>query len=104
MNPIWVRLAESGRIGLPAEVRRQAGLASGDYLWVRAEDEGVVTLMTAEAAVRRAQTRARARELLGDAVPTADEFLAEKWEQVALEKRKMRRLLGEEAEATDEVA
>ncbi len=102
MNPIWVQLAESGRIGLPAEVRRQAGLASGDYLWVRAEDEGVVTLMTAEAAVRRAQTRAR--ELLGDAVPTADEFLAEKWEQVALEKRKMRRLLGEEAEATDEVA
>jgi AbrB family looped-hinge helix DNA binding protein len=102
MNPIWVRLAESGRIGLPAEVRRQAGLASGDYLWVRAEDEGVVTLMTAEAAVRRAQ--AQARELLGDAVPTADEFLAEKREQVALVERKMRRLLGEEAEATDEVA
>jgi AbrB family looped-hinge helix DNA binding protein len=102
MNPIWVRLAESGRIGLPAEVRRQAGLASGDYLWVRAEDEGVVTLRTAEAAVRRAQ--ARARELLGDAVPTADEFLAEKREQVALEERKMRRLLGQEAEATDEVA
>ncbi len=76
MNPIWVKIAENGRIGLPAEVRRQAGLSNGDYLWVRAEDEGVITLMTAGAAVRRAQ--ARARELLGDTLPTVDEFLAEK--------------------------
>ena len=102
MNPIWLKITENGRIGLPAEIRRQAGLAKGDHLVVRTEEEGVVTLMTAEAAVRRAQRRAR--ELLGDDVPTVDEFLAYKREQVDLEERKMRRLLGEEAEAAHEVA
>ena len=52
MNPIWVKLAENGRIGLPAAVRKQAGLAKDDQLVVRVEEEGVVTLMTAEAAVQ----------------------------------------------------
>ena len=103
MDPIWVRLAENGRIGLPATVRKQAKLAKGDRLVVRVEEEGVVTLMTGEAAVKRAQRLAH--ELLGDAIPTVDEFLAERREEVAREERKMRELHGETvADAADEVA
>ena len=104
MNPVWVKVAENGRVGLPSETRRRAGLRKGDQLIVRVEEEGVITLMTGEAAVRRAQRLAR--ELLGDNIPSADEVLAYKREQASLEERKMRRLSGEEAEAvtTDEVA
>jgi AbrB family looped-hinge helix DNA binding protein len=102
MNPVWVKLAENGRIGLPAAVRRQAGLRKGDQLWARVEEDGVVTLMTAEAAIRRAQRKAR--ELFGDKLPSVDDFIREKREEAAREERKMRRLLGEEVDAVDEVA
>jgi bifunctional DNA-binding transcriptional regulator/antitoxin component of YhaV-PrlF toxin-antitoxin module len=102
MGPVWVKLAENGRVGLPAAVRRQAGLRKGDQLWARVDEEGVVTLMTAEAAVRRAQRRAR--KLFGEKLPTIDDVIAYKREQAALEERKMRRLLGEEIETVDEVA
>jgi bifunctional DNA-binding transcriptional regulator/antitoxin component of YhaV-PrlF toxin-antitoxin module len=89
---------------LPAAVRRQAGLSAGDNLWVRVEEPGVVVLMTAEAAVRRAQQKAR--ELFGDKLPSVDDFLADKREEVEREELKMRRLLGEEEDtgAVDEVA
>ena len=103
MKPVWVKVTENGRIGLSAAVRRQAGLSAGDDLWVRVEEPGVVVLMTAEAAVRRAQQKAR--ELFGDKLPSVDDFLADKREEVEREERKMRRLLGEEEDtgAVDEV-
>ena len=68
----------------------------------RVEEEGVVTLMTAEAAVRRVQRMAR--ELFGDKLPTVDEYLAEKREDVAREERKMQRMLGEIPADIDEIA
>ena len=104
MNPVWVTLAENGRIGLPAAIRKQAGLAKGDKLVVRVEEEGVVTLMTAEAAVRHVQRKAR--ELFGDKMPTVDEFLAERREDYQRDLRKTEQLHGaeEDASAVDEVA
>ena len=102
MNPVWVKLADNGRVTLPSALRREAGLRKGEELWIRVEEEGVVVLMTAEAAVRQGQKLAR--ELLGDALPTADEVIIEKRAQAALEERRMRRLLGREARPADEVA
>jgi AbrB family looped-hinge helix DNA binding protein len=102
MNPVWVKVADNGRIGLPAEIRRRAGLSKGDELVTRVEEEGVVTLMTAEAAVRRVQRMAR--ELFGDKLPTVDEYLAEKREDVAREERKMQHMLGEIPADIDEIA
>ena len=79
-------------------------LAKGDRLVVRAEEEGVVTLMTAEAAVRRVQRKAR--ELFGDKIPTVDKFLAERRENYLRDLRKTQQLHGEEEDAStvDEVA
>ncbi len=45
-----------------------------------------------------------ARERFGDRLPSVDDLLAHKREEVALEQRKLRRLAGEEATASDEVA
>ena len=104
MNPVWVTLTENGRIGLPAAIRKQAGFAKGAQLVARVEEEGVVTLMTAEAAVRRVQRKAR--ELFGDKMPTVDEFLAERREDYQRDLRKTEQLHGaeEDASAVDEVA
>ncbi len=104
MNPVWVTLAENGRIGLPAAIRKQAGFAKGDQLVVRVEEEGVVTLMTVEAAVRRVQRKAR--ELFGDKMPTVDEFLAERRDDYQRDLRKTQELHGaeEDARAVDEGA
>jgi AbrB family looped-hinge helix DNA binding protein len=104
MAKTWVTVATNGRVSLPIEVRRKLGIERGGDLLLDGDGEaGVVTLMTAEAAVRRVQRLAR--ELLGDDLPTVDEFLAERREEAAREERKMRRLAGEEeAGVADEVA
>ena len=103
MATAWVKVSSNGRLSLPVEVRRQLGLEKGGDLVLSREEDGAVTLMTAEVAVLRVQRLAR--ELLGDKVPTVDEFIAHKREQAALEERKMQRLTGgEKAAGTDEVA
>ena len=104
MVKAWITVAANGRVSLPVEVRRRLGVERGGDLLLDDEGEaGAVTLRTAEATVRRVQRLAR--ELLGDNLPTVDEFLAERREEVAREERKMRRLAGEEdVSTTDEVA
>jgi bifunctional DNA-binding transcriptional regulator/antitoxin component of YhaV-PrlF toxin-antitoxin module len=102
MTTAWVRVAANGRLSLPVEVRRQLGVEKGGDLVLSRAEDGAVTLMTAEAAVRRVQRLARER--FGDKLPSVDEFLAYKREQAALEERKMRRLAGEEVVDADEIA
>ena len=104
MTKTWVSVAPNGRLSLPIDVRRKLGIERGGDLLLDADDEpGVVTLRTTVAAVKRVQRLAR--ELLGDSLPSVDEFLAERREEAAREERKMRRLLGEdEASVADEVA
>jgi AbrB family transcriptional regulator, stage V sporulation protein T len=102
MRPVWVKVAANGRISLPVEIRRQLGVEKGGDLVLSRDADGAVTLMTAEAAVRRVQRLARER--FGDKLPSVDDFLAYKREQAALEERKLRRLTGAEAADADEVA
>ena len=102
MAAAWVKVAPNGRLSLPIEIRRQLGVEKGGDLVLGDIEDGAVTLMTAEASVRRVQRLAR--ELFGDRLPSVDEFLAYKREQAALEERKMRRLAGEEVAEADEIA
>ena len=102
MPSVWVKVASNGRTCLPVEIRRQLGVEKGGDLVLSREEDGAVTLMTAEAAVRRVQRLARER--FGDKLPSVDDFLAYKREQAASEERKMRRLTGEEGADADEVA
>src|SRR3712207_6488211 len=106
MAKTWLTVAASGCARPPAQGRRKLGIERGGDLLLDDDGEaGVVTLMTAEAAVRRVQRLAR--ELLGGSLPTVDEFLAERREEAARQERKLRRLAGEEEEEAgvpDEVA
>lgn len=102
MSTSWVKVSANGRLSLPVEIRRQLGVERGGDLVLGREEDGAVTLMTAEASVRRVQRLAR--ELFGDRLPTVDEFLAHKREQVALEQRKLDRLARKAPAGTDEVA
>lgn len=102
MPSLWVKVAPNGRTSLPVEIRRELGVEKGGDLVLSREEDGAVTLMTAEAAVRRVQRMARER--FGDKLPSVDDFLAYKREQTALEERKLRRLTGAEAADADEVA
>jgi len=102
MRHAWVKVAENGRLSLPVDVRRRLGVERGGSLVLHVDEEqGCVTLMTTEAMVRRVQRLAR--ELLGDRIPSVDEFLAERREEAARQEAKMRQPMGEGADA-DEVA
>ena len=73
MAAAWVKVAPNGRLSLPIEIRRQLGVEKGGDLVLGDVEDGAVTLMTAEASVRRVQRLAR--ELFGDRLPSVDEFL-----------------------------
>jgi AbrB family looped-hinge helix DNA binding protein len=82
MAAIRVRVAENGRMSLPASVRRQLGLEGGGELLLQVED-GEVRMATRAERVRRVQ--ARMRELARGKPVSVEDFLAWKREQAALE-------------------
>jgi bifunctional DNA-binding transcriptional regulator/antitoxin component of YhaV-PrlF toxin-antitoxin module len=102
MPSLWLKVAANGRTSLPVEIRRELGVEKGGDLVLSHGEDGAVTLMTAEAAVRRVQRMARER--FGAQLPSVDDFLAYKREQAALEERKLQRLTGGGAAEADEVA
>jgi antitoxin PrlF len=75
MNEIRTKLAEGGRIVIPAEYRQALGLRIGDEVIVRLED-GEVRIFTPEQAIKRAQ------ELVRRYIPheraLADELITER--------------------------
>ena len=58
MNRISTKIAEGGRLVIPAELRRELGLAIGDEVIVRVED-GEIRILTRGEAVKRAQGMVR---------------------------------------------
>ena len=54
MNGVSAKIAEGGRLVIPAEYRRELGLQGGDEGIIRVEDDELGILIGAEA-VRRAQ-------------------------------------------------
>jgi AbrB family looped-hinge helix DNA binding protein len=75
MNECRVKIAEGGRIVIPAEYRQALGLQTGDEVIVRLEG-GEVRILTVNQAIKRAQ------ELVGRYVSQkrslADELIAER--------------------------
>lgn len=70
-----VRLGASGRLVIPADVRRRLGFEAGDELVLRVVD-GELRLTTIGAAIERAQRRLA--PYLGDAPALVDELIAER--------------------------
>ena len=71
---IQIKLTPSGRVSLPADVRRRLGLAGGDSLFLDETADGLV-LRTAAQAVARAQEISDAL-LEGKSGVSADDFIA----------------------------
>ena len=78
MNDSRVKIAEGGRIVIPAEVRQALGLHIGDEVLLQLGD-GEIRLITVREALRRAQ------ELVRQSIPAstslADELIAERREE-----------------------
>ncbi len=75
MPDIRTRVAEGGRIVLPAEYRRALGLRVGDEVILHLEN-GAVRILTPQEAIRRAQALVR-RNVPQDR-SLADELIAER--------------------------
>jgi len=75
VNHIRVKLAEGGRIVLPAPFRQALGLRTGDEVLVRLED-GEVRLLTIEQTLRSAQEEVR--KYIPPGVSLVDELIAER--------------------------
>jgi AbrB family looped-hinge helix DNA binding protein len=77
-----VVLGESGRIVLPAAIRKELGLKTGDRLTV-ISDEGVIRILSRKMAL--ASIRAGIVRQRGTLDGILDEFLAERREEAARE-------------------
>ncbi len=78
-----VKLGERGRLVLPAAVRRELGVETGERLIVTLEEDGSVRLVNARTLARRL------RGLLRDEYPDVDlveELLSDRSEEVARER------------------
>ena len=75
-HPGKVLLREDGSIIVPPSVLTAAGYKPGDTLFVRAEGEGEIHLLSSKAAIRRAQQLVR--EFVRENVSLVDELLKER--------------------------
>lgn len=71
---LQVTVTASGRMSLPADIRKRLGLAQGGAVYVDETDDGIV-LRTAAQAVARAQALAK-RFTGGNPEASVDAFLA----------------------------
>ncbi|WP_342241907.1 AbrB/MazE/SpoVT family DNA-binding domain-containing protein [Inquilinus sp. OTU3971] len=77
MNSSKAKVSESGRLSIPAELRRAVGLERGGDVVVELDGRDIRIRTVAEAV---AQAQALSRQLLGDRAASAsvDDFLAER--------------------------
>jgi AbrB family looped-hinge helix DNA binding protein len=77
-NAIWVQVSPSGRISLPAEFRKAAGISKGGKVLVEL-DGNDIRIRTVREAVARAQAISR-RLFAGKPNVSVDDFLAHRRE------------------------
>ncbi|HZR99383.1 MAG TPA: AbrB/MazE/SpoVT family DNA-binding domain-containing protein [Chloroflexota bacterium] len=82
MRVARTRLGSGGRIVIPAEYRNALGLHEGDVVTMRLEGNEI-RLYSFKEGVRRAQ--ALVREFVPEGVSLADELIAERRREAALE-------------------
>lgn len=77
-----VRVSPSGRVNLPARLRRQIGLEEGGAVLLSVQ-EGEIRIQTVREAVSRLQEQAR--RIFADSGGTVDRFIAERREDARRE-------------------
>lgn len=83
------KVIAGGKLVIPADLRRELGIETGDSLLVDRDSAGHIVLKTREQIVREVQTRFRAlRGPVGDG-SVVDELLAERQEQARREAEDM---------------
>jgi AbrB family looped-hinge helix DNA binding protein len=82
MNVYAVKLEKSGRILIPAEIRRRFGLESGQDVLIGADERGVTVVGNRAAAVRGLQERMRSFKL---DCSLAEELIAERRAEASAE-------------------
>lgn len=77
------KVSPSGRISLPASMRKRLGLGKGGNVVIEETENGILIRTTAQAV---ADVQAWARELIGDRPGfSVDDFIAEKRREAARE-------------------
>ena len=82
MTTTRVKVAEGGRIVIPAEYRKRLGVQVGDNVILQLDD-GEIRLFTVREAIRRAQEMVR--RYVSEGVSLADELIAERRAEAARE-------------------
>ncbi len=82
MQTTRVKVAEGGRVVIPAEYRKQLGLQAGDNVILQLDD-GEIRLYTVREAIRRAQEMVR--RYVPEGVSLVDELNAERRREAARE-------------------
>ena len=75
MNEIRTKIGPSGRVVIPASVRKELGIAVGDEVVLRVEDDEL-RIVTTERAIARAQALVRRYAKGGD--PLSQDLIAER--------------------------
>lgn len=80
---VYVKVSPSGRISLPAAMRKRLGLDKGGNVLIEETEEGLMILTTAQAIAR---VQKWTRELIGDRPGfSVDDFIADKRREAARE-------------------
>ena len=82
MQTTRVKVAEGGRVVIPAEYRKRLGLRVGDNVILQLDD-GEIRLYTVREAIRRAQEMVR--RYVPEGVSLVDELIAERRAEAARE-------------------
>jgi AbrB family looped-hinge helix DNA binding protein len=82
MQTVRVRLNESGRVLIPAEVRRELGMKAGDQLVLEVKDREVRLTTLRE---RIARVQAEVRRYIPAGVSLSEELIAERREEAKRE-------------------
>jgi AbrB family looped-hinge helix DNA binding protein len=82
METVRTKVAEGGRIVIPADIRREFGIEIGEIVNITPEADGLV-ITTPAMALRRLQRRFR--KLVPAGVSLVDELIAERREEAANE-------------------
>jgi AbrB family looped-hinge helix DNA binding protein len=89
MEIYLARLEKSGRILIPASVRRRLGLSEGSQVIVKVEPSGAIEIASRSQALAKA--REEIRKYIPDGRDLVDELIEDRRKEVALEEREASR-------------
>jgi AbrB family looped-hinge helix DNA binding protein len=88
MQAFTAQLEKSGRILIPAPVRRKLGLREGSLVIVKVNEKGGLDVESRSQALARVQSKLR--KYIPEGVPVSDQLIADRRAEAARENRKPR--------------